>query len=73
MPVRYHELIRWRLNDPAEEDVVRWTRVHRVSFIHPGKTLCRLRIPDLPFDLNRNDEIPVEAPRCKTCLRGERE
>lgn len=60
--------IRWRLNDPAEERAVRWSRVHRVSLHADDLTACHLLIPEHPYMVDRDDDIPEAAPRCKRCL-----
>jgi hypothetical protein len=64
-------LIRWRLNDPADEWRQRWTRVHRVSFHAADLTACHIVIPESPYMVDRDEQIPTGAPHCKRCERGE--
>jgi hypothetical protein len=64
------ELVRWRLNDPAEENRQRWTRVHRVSIHAADLTVCHIVIPEHPYMLDADGQIPTGADRCKRCDRG---
>jgi len=60
--------IRWRLNDPAEStNSNRWSRVHIVSFHADDLTRCHARIPYAPYMVDRDDQIPADAPACKRC------
>lgn len=61
-------LIRWRLRDPGENDNrVRWTKVHRVSLHAADLTACHQLIPEHPYMVDRDDQIPAAADRCKRC------
>lgn len=62
--------IQWRLNEPTEEARPRWTKVHRVSVHAADLTVCHIKIPDQPYDTNRNEWIPAAAPTCKRCDRA---
>jgi len=62
-------LIRWRLNDPADEWTTRWTKVHRVSLHANDLTACHMAIPEYPYMTDRDDQIPEDAPRCKRCAK----
>jgi len=59
--------IRWRLNDPAEENRQRWTKVHRVSFHAADLTACHILIPEHAYMVDRNEWIPDDAPECQRC------
>lgn len=60
--------IRWRLNDPAEENRERWSKVHCASASHRHdsnvKAFCGVKVPDYPYD----SEYDREPITCKTCL-----
>jgi hypothetical protein len=59
--------IRWRLNDPAEEARQRWTKVHHVSIHADDLTACHIIIPEHPYMVDRDDQIPTGAALCKRC------
>jgi len=61
--------LRWRLNDLGEENRVRWTKVHRVSFHAEDLTVCHRLIPSHPYMMDADDDIPSGAPVCKQCER----
>ncbi len=60
-------IIRWRLNDPSEENRQRWTKVHRVSLHSGDLTACHRVIPDHPYMMDRDEWVPDGAPRCRAC------
>jgi hypothetical protein len=60
-------LVRWRLNDPGEENRVRWSKVHTVSLHADDLTACHILIPEHPYMEDRDDQIPSDAERCKRC------
>ena len=66
-----HDLVRWRLNDPADEPRQRWTKVHKVSMHAADLTVCHQLIPDFPYMRDDTIHVPSDAPRCKNCERGE--
>ncbi len=59
--------LRWRLNDPSEENRQRWTKVHLVSFHANDLTACHMLIPEHPYMVDYDDQIPADADRCKRC------
>lgn len=59
--------IRWRLNDPAEEQAERWTKVHRTQT--GRKTFCGITIPELPYMADEDEQIPAAVPSCTRCQR----
>ena len=60
-----HVRIRWRLNDPAEENRERWTRTH-ITNTSVTDTLCGLAVP-FAYMQDMNSDIPKEWPFCKRC------
>lgn len=76
--------IRWRLNDPAEENTQRWTLVH---VLHPGTaatasgqfgvlipsddevTLCGMTVPQHAYMEDRDEQIPQGCMTCFRCSR----
>jgi hypothetical protein len=76
--------IRWRLNDPSEENRQRWTAVH---ILHPGTaatatgafgvlvpstdeiTLCGRTVPANPYMEDRDTQIPDGVETCVRCRR----
>lgn len=69
-------IIRWRSVDPAEamggNGSTLWTRVH-VSrdgrHDSDAKTLCGLKIPNMPYMEDMDEHVPSSAPRCKHCAK----
>lgn len=61
--------LRWRLNDPAEENRERWTRVHRAIGDMSPKALCGVAIPEHPYMADYNADIPDGAPDCRSCAK----
>jgi hypothetical protein len=59
--------IRWRLNDPGDENRQRWTRVHRLSAHAEDLTRCHIIIPEQPYMVDRDEQIPDGALACKRC------
>lgn len=59
--------VRWRLNDPAEENKQRWTKTHKVSFHASDLTACHQLIPEYPYMMDTDDQIPQDWPVCKRC------
>lgn len=62
-----YTMIRWRLNDPAKENRQRWTKAHRVSFHASDLTACHQRIPEHPYMMDTDDQIPADWPACQRC------
>lgn len=62
--------IRWRLNDPAEENRQRWTKVHRVSVHASDLTACHIIIPENAYDVAYDEWIPDDAIECKRCRKS---
>lgn len=60
-------IVRWRLNDPAEENRQRWTKVHTVSLHAEDLTACHIIIPEHPYMADWNEHVPDGAERCKRC------
>lgn len=58
--------IRWRLNDPAEDNRVRWTKVHHVSVHNADLTVCHRIIPQA-YMTDYDEQIPADAPVCTRC------
>lgn len=64
------KFVRWRLNDPGEEERPRWTKTHVVSFHAGDLTACHIIIPEHPYMMDWDDQPPMGDPSlvCKRCL-----
>lgn len=60
-------LVRWRLNEPTEENRERWTRVHVAE---DGKTFCGVDVPEWPYMLDEDRHVPGGAARCRKCVKS---
>jgi hypothetical protein len=68
-PVKAVERTRWRLNDPGEENRVRWTKVHYLAT--PYRALCGVMVAEWPYDRDANEQIPDDADVCRRCAKAQ--
>ena len=63
-------LVRWRANDPGEEQRVRWSKVHVRRNPHSQRTACGRLIPEFAYMEDNGPEVPGGAERCQACARA---